>query len=166
MLSTPTVSMGTWVGHDDNRQMGHQKNTYLISGDFVAHIANKVASDNPSLFGNGQKFQLDSSVKKEEVLKSTGTKAGKIKVDGRTYDVNGEKTESLWATSKGAPSPSYYFAIPGQSLVKSLSGDQLKTIKSDYEAAWKKILGSGIAAPKNVSDDTTVETKEETKKGD
>jgi penicillin-binding protein len=159
MLSTPTVSMGTWVGHDDNRQMGHQKATFSVSGNFIAHITNKVASDNPNLFGNGQTFQLDPSVNQEKVVKSTGTKSGKIKVNGKTYSVSGEKTTSLWATKEGAPQPSYYFGIPSQSLVKTLSGEQLSTLENDYEAAWLKVLGRRISGPKDLNADTTVETK-------
>ena len=126
MLSTPRLTLGGWIGHDDNRPLakgaGHYRNA-----NYMAHLVNAIQQAEPGIWGN-ERFNLDPSVTKSQVLKSTGEKAGKVTINGKEVTVSGSTVTSYWATKEGAPATTYRFAIGGSD--------------ADYQNAWKSILGS------------------------
>ena len=131
MLSTPRLTLGGWLGHDDNRPMakgaGHYRNA-----KYMAYLVNAIQQAEPGVWGN-ERFNLDSSVTQSQVLRSTGQKPGKVSVNGRTVDLSGSTVTSYWATKTGAPTTSYHFAIGGS--------------EADYQNAWSSIIGSFSSTP-------------------
>ncbi|RXX21712.1 penicillin-binding protein PBP1B [Streptococcus oralis] len=131
MLSTPRLTLGGWIGHDDNRPLakgaGHYRNA-----NYMAHLVNAIQQVEPGIWGN-ERFNLDPSVTKSQVLKSTGEKAGKVTINGKEVNVSGSTVTSYWATKEGAPVTTYRFAIGGSD--------------ADYQNAWKSILGSLPSLP-------------------
>ena len=126
MLSTPRLTLGGWLGHDDNRPLakgaGHYRNA-----NYMAHLVNAIQQAEPGIWGN-ERFNLDSSVTKSQVLKSTGQKPGKVSINEKEVDISGSTVTSYWATKEGAPVTTYRFAIGGSD--------------ADYQNAWKSILGN------------------------
>ena len=126
MLSTPRLTLGGWLGHDDNRPMakgaGHYRNA-----KYMAHLVNAIQQAEPGVWGN-ERFNLDSSVTQSQVLRSTGQKPGKVSVNGKTVDLSGSTVTSYWANKAGAPTTSYHFAIGGS--------------ESDYQNAWSSIVST------------------------
>ena len=126
MLSTPRLTLGGWLGHDDNRPLakgaGHYRNA-----NYMAHLVNAIQQAEPGIWGN-ERFNLDFSVTKSQVLKSTGQKPGKVSINGKEVDISGSTVTSYWATKEGAPVTTYRFAIGGSD--------------ADYQNAWKSILGN------------------------
>ena len=126
MLSTPRLTLGGWLGHDDNQPLakgaGHYRNA-----NYMAHLVNAIQQAEPGIWGN-ERFNLDSSVTKSQVLKSTGQKPGKVSINGKEVDISGSTVTSYWATKEGAPVTTYRFAIGGSD--------------ADYQNAWKSILGN------------------------
>ena len=126
MLSTPRLTLGGWLGYDDNRPLakgaGHYRNA-----NYMAHLVNAIQQAEPGIWGN-ERFNLDSSVTKSQVLKSTGQKPGKVSINGKEVDISGSTVTSYWATKEGAPVTTYRFAIGGSD--------------ADYQNAWKSILGN------------------------
>ena len=126
MLSTPRLTLGGWLGHDDNRPMakgaGHYRNA-----NYMAHLVNAIQEAEPGVWGN-ERFNLDSSVTQSQVLRSTGQKPGKVTVNGKTVDLSGSTVTSYWANKAGAPTTSYHFAIGGS--------------ESDYQNAWSSIVST------------------------
>ena len=126
MLSTPRLTLGGWLGHDDNRPMakgaGHYRNA-----KYMAHLVNAIQQAEPGVWGN-ERFNLDSSVTQSQVLRSTGQKPGKVSVNGKTVDLSGSTVTSYWANKAGAPMTSYHFAIGGS--------------EADYQNAWSSIVST------------------------
>ena len=126
MLSTPRLTLGGWLGHDDNRPMakgaGHYRNA-----KYMAHLVNAIQQAEPGVWGN-ERFNLDSSVTQSQVLRSTGQKPGQVSVNGKTVDLSGSTVTSYWANKAGAPMTSYHFAIGGS--------------ESDYQNAWSSIVST------------------------
>lgn len=126
MLSTPRLTLGGWLGHDDNRPMakgaGHYRNA-----KYMAYLVNAIQQAEPGVWGN-ERFNLDSSVTQSQVLRSTGQKPGKVSVNGKTVDLSGSTVTSYWANKAGAPTTSYHFAIGGN--------------ESDYQNAWSSIVST------------------------
>ena len=126
MLSTPRLTLGGWLGHDDNRPLakgaGHYRNA-----NYMAHLVNAIQQAEPGIWGN-DRFSLDPSVTKSQVLKSTGGKPGKVTINDKEVTVSGSTVTSYWASKEGAPATTYRFAIGGSD--------------ADYQNAWKSILGS------------------------
>ena len=126
MLSTPRLTLGGWLGHDDNHPMakgaGHYRNA-----KYMAYLVNAIQQAEPGVWGN-ERFNLDSSVTQSQVLRSTGQKPGKVSVNGKTVDLSGSTVTSYWANKTGAPTTSYHFAIGGS--------------EADYQNAWSSIIGS------------------------
>ena len=126
MLSTPRLTLGGWLGHDDNRPMakgaGHYRNA-----NYMAHLVNAIQEAEPGVWGN-ERFNLDSSVTQSQVLRSTGQKPGQVSVNGKTVDLSGSTVTSYWANKAGAPMTSYHFAIGGS--------------ESDYQNAWSSIVST------------------------
>ena len=126
MLSTPRLTLGGWLGHDDNRPMakgaGHYRNA-----KYMAYLVNAIQQAEPGVWGN-EHFNLDSSVTQSQVLRSTGQKPGKVSVNGKTVDLSGSTVTSYWANKAGAPTTSYHFAIGGSD--------------ADYQNAWSSIVST------------------------
>ena len=126
MLSTPRLTLGGWLGHDDNRPMakgaGHYRNA-----KYMAYLVNAIQQAEPGVWGN-ERFNLDSSVTQSQVLRSTGQKPGKVSVNGKTVDLSSSTVTSYWANKAGAPTTSYHFAIGGS--------------EADYQNAWSSIVST------------------------
>lgn len=133
MLSTPRLTLGGWLGHDDNHPMakgaGHYRNA-----KYMAYLVNAIQQAEPGVWGN-ERFSLDSSVTQSQVLRSTGQKPGKVSVNGKTVDLSGSTVTSYWANKAGAPTTSYHFAIGGS--------------EADYQNAWSSIIGSFSSTQSN-----------------
>ncbi|MFS9010011.1 penicillin-binding protein PBP1B [Streptococcus infantis] len=125
MVSTPRLTLGGWVGHDDNSSLA--QGAYYRNAKYMAHLVNAIQQAAPSAWGS-ERFKLDSSVTSSQVLKSTGQKPGKVTINGKEINLSGETVTSYWANQAGAPTTSYKFAIGGSD--------------SDYQNAWNTILGS------------------------
>ena len=126
MLSTPKLTLGGWIGHDDNHSLSRRAG-YSNNSNYMAHLVNAIQESEPGIWGN-ERFSLDPSVVKSEVLKSTGQKPGKVSVAGKEVEVTGSTVTSYWANKAGAPTTSYRFAIGGSD--------------ADYQNAWSSIVGS------------------------
>ena len=126
MLSTPKLTLGGWIGHDDNHSLSRRAG-YSNNSNYMAHLVNAIQESEPGIWGN-ERFSLDPSVVKSEVLKSTGQKPGKVSVEGKEVEVTGSTVTSYWANKAGAPATSYRFAIGGSDM--------------DYQNAWSSIVGS------------------------
>ena len=126
MLSTPKLTLGGWIGHDDNHSLSRRAG-YSNNSNYMAHLVNAIQESEPGIWGN-ERFSLDPSVVKSEVLKSTGQKPGKVSVEGKEVEVTGSTVTSYWANKAGAPTTSYRFAIGGSD--------------ADYQNAWSSIMGS------------------------
>ena len=140
ILSTPRLTLGGWLGHDDNRPMakgaGHYRNA-----KYMAHLVNAIQEAEPGVWGN-ERFNLDSSVTQSQVLRSTGQKPGQVTVNGKTVDLSGSTVTSYWANKAGAPTTSYHFAIGGS--------------ESDYQNAWSSIIGSFSSTPSSSSSSSSI----------
>ena len=123
MLSKSTL--GAWTGHDDNHSMT-PLSSYNNTANYMANLVNAINQADPSIFGGGQRFALDQSVIKSQVLASTGERPGQVNVNGRNISLGGQTVTSYWAKN-GAPATTYRFAIGGSD--------------ADYQNAWSSILG-------------------------
>lgn len=126
MLSTPRMTLGGWIGHDDNSSMAALTG-YNNNAAYMAYMVNAIYQADPNAWGVGDKFTLDPSVIKSDVLKATGEKAGSVTVNGRSINLSGQTVPSYWAKN-GPPVTSYRFGIGGTD--------------SDYQKAWAAILGN------------------------
>ena len=146
MLSTPRLTLGGWLGHDDNRPMakgaGHYRNA-----KYMAHLVNAIQQAEPGVWGN-ERFNLDSSVTQSQVLRSTGQKPGKVSVNGKTVDLSGATVTSYWANKAGAPTTSYHFAIGGS--------------EADYQNAWSSIIGSFSSTPSSSNSSSSTSSSSST----
>ena len=138
MLSTPRLTLGGWLGHDDNRPLGKGAGHYR-NAKYMAHLVNAIQQAAPSSWGS-ERFKLDSSVTSSQVLKSTGQKPGKVTINGKEINVTGEMITSYWANQNGAPTTTYKFAIGGSD--------------ADYQNAWNTILGSLPKASSSTSNNS------------
>lgn len=125
MVSTPRLTLGGWIGHDDNTSM-QALTGYNNNANYMAHLVNAIDQADATIWGVGDRFTLDKSIIKSEVLKSTGERPGQVTVNGRSLTLNGAMTSSYWAKN-GAPVTQYHFAIGGSD--------------ADYQQAWAQILG-------------------------
>lgn len=124
MLSTPKVTLGTWVGNDDNSEM-YVWTGYYNNSQYVAYLVNALYNVKSDMFSG--KFELDNSVISSNVVSSTGQRAGTVQVNGRQVTIGGATTTSYWAKN-GAPVTNYNFMVGGTD--------------SDKRQAWNTIIGS------------------------
>lgn len=110
IVSTPTITLGTWTGRDDNKPMndgaGNRTATYM------AYLAARIYQVNPTIFGEDEKFELSDDVKQIKVSDFTGLKPGKVSHNGTNYQVPSGETTSLWAKD-GPADNAYEFGIGG-----------------------------------------------------
>ena len=137
MVSTRKLTLGGWIGHDDNRPLGRGAGHYR-NANYMAHLVNAIQQAAPSVWGN-ERFNLDPSVTKSQVLKSTGQKPGKVTISGNEVEISGSTVTSYWANKEGAPPTTYRFAIGGSD--------------ADYQNAWTSILGA-LPTPSTSSSST------------
>ncbi len=137
MVSTRKLTLGGWIGHDDNRPLGRGAGHYR-NANYMAHLVNAIQQVAPSVWGN-ERFNLDPSVTKSQVLKSTGQKPGKVTISGNEVEISGSTVTSYWANKEGAPTTTYRFAIGGSD--------------ADYQNAWTSILGA-LPTPSTSSSST------------
>ena len=128
MLSTPRLTLGGWMGHDDNRSLENLAG-YYRNAKYMAYLVNAIQQASPSAWGK-ERFSLDPSVTSSQVLKSTGQKPGRVNLNGKDYEVSGETVTSYWANKAGAPTTTFRFAIGGTD--------------ADYRHAWNVIIGNLI----------------------
>ena len=126
MLSTPKMTLGGWIGHDDNTSMAALTG-YNNNAAYMAYMVNAIYEADPNAWGVGDRFNLDSSVIHSSVLKATGERPGTVTVNGRSITLSGPTVTSYWAKN-GAPTTSYRFGIGATD--------------SDYQKAWSAILGN------------------------
>ena len=124
MLSTPKVTLGTWVGNDDNSEM-YVWTGYYNNSQYVAYLVDALYNVKSDMFSG--KFELDRSVISSNVVSSTGQRAGTVQVNGRQVTIGGATTTSYWAKN-GAPVTNYNFMVGGTD--------------SDKHQAWNTIIGS------------------------
>ncbi|MDG4525284.1 penicillin-binding protein [Streptococcus suis] len=124
MLSTPKVTLGTWVGNDDNSEM-YVWTGYYNNSQYVAYLVDALYNFKSDMFSG--KFELDNSVISSNVVSSTGQRAGTVQVNGRRVTIGGATTTSYWAKN-GAPVTNYNFMVGGTD--------------SDKRQAWNTIIGS------------------------
>ncbi|WP_057491214.1 penicillin-binding protein PBP1B [Streptococcus orisasini] len=125
ILSTPKTTLGGWAGHDNNTSLSAMSG-YNNNAQYMAHLVNAINQADPSVLGVDQRFGLDPSVIKANVLKSTGLKPATVNVNGKNISVSGATTTSYWAKN-GPGNTVYKFAIGGTD--------------SDYQKAWSSIGG-------------------------
>ena len=124
MLSTPKVTLGTWVGNDDNSEM-YVWTGYYNNSQYVAYLVDALYNVKSDMFSG--KFELDRNVISSNVVSSTGQRAGTVQVNGRQVTIGGATTTSYWAKN-GAPVTNYNFMVGGTD--------------SDKRQAWNTIIGS------------------------
>ncbi|HEM3690412.1 TPA: penicillin-binding protein [Streptococcus suis] len=124
MLSTPKVTLGTWVGNDDNSEM-YVWTGYYNNSQYVAYLVDALYNVKSDMFSG--KFELDNSVISSNVVSSTGQRAGTVQVNGRRVTIGGATTTSYWAKN-GAPVTNYNFMVGGTD--------------SDKRQAWNTIIRS------------------------
>lgn len=122
MLATPTVTLGSWAGHDDNASLRRTGSGY--NSRYVANLVAAIHQADPSIFGVGQRFELAPDVIASTVLTSTGQQAGTATVNGRQVTLSGNITTSYW-TINGAPTANYDFMIGGTTSDKQKAWDSL-----------------------------------------
>lgn len=110
IVSTPTITLGSWTGRDDNQPMADGAGTR--TANYMAYLAGRIYQVNPSIFGTSEKFELSDDVKQVKVADFTGLKAGKVTHNGTTYQVPSGETTSLWAKD-GPADNTYEFGIGG-----------------------------------------------------
>ena len=125
ILSTPKTTLGGWAGHDNNTSLKSMSG-YNNNAQYMAYLVNAINQADPNVWGTNQRFSLDSSVIKANVLKSTGLKPATVNINGKTISVGGATTTSYWAKN-GPGNTVYKFAIGGTD--------------SDYQKAWSSIGG-------------------------
>lgn len=110
IVSTPTITLGSWTGRDDNQPMADGAGTR--TANYMAYLAGRIYQVNPTIFGTSEKFELSDDVKQVKVADFTGLKAGKVTHNGTTYQVPSGETTSLWAKD-GPADNTYEFGIGG-----------------------------------------------------
>ena len=126
MLSTPNLTLGGWIGHDNNASLAPLTG-YNNNANYMANLANAIYQADPAAWGVQDRFTLDGSVISSSVLKATGQRPGRVNVNGREIDLTGQTVTSYWAKN-GAPQTTYRFAIGGSD--------------SDYQNAWASMIGN------------------------
>lgn len=110
IVSTPTITLGTWTGRDDNKPMND--NAGNRTATYMAYLAGRIYQVNPNVFGENEKFELSDDVKQVKVSDFTGLKPGKVSHNGTNYQVPSGETTSLWAKD-GPADNTYEFGIGG-----------------------------------------------------
>lgn len=129
--STPSITMSSWIGYDDNTPMYQNWNKQNMI--YWSYMTNYVYQRNPDIFDASSKFTLDSTVRKEKVSEFTGQKEGTVRVDN-SYNVylKGSKTVTSLYADQGPSDSQFRFGIGGTD--------------ANYKQAWEK-FGSSLTSP-------------------
>lgn len=111
--STPAVTMSSWIGYDDMKismpDSWNKQNMY-----YWAYVTNYVYQSHPEIFGVNEKFTLDPTVHRQQVVEFTGEKPGSFNTDGYDMNMSHAKTKtSLYSEGSGAPDARFKFGIGG-----------------------------------------------------
>ncbi len=136
IVSTPSVTISSWAGHDDNTAM--DSNARKRSSRYLANIINEVYRANPTIFGTNEKFELSSDVMKKKVAAFTGQTAGKVTVDKKSIDTPSKTVESLWAKN-GPKKSTFKFGVGGTD--------------ENYKDYWKTVNSYNQANPAKKEDE-------------
>lgn len=120
--STPTVTLSSWVGYDDNHEMSN--NTRKASMTYWVQLANAIHQADENILGLDEEFTLADDVVTEEVSSQTGTKFGSFTYKGQTYKVGGKKVKAYATDSSTFKDPTYKFGVGGT--------------LSNYQNSWKQ----------------------------
>lgn len=110
IISSPTFTLGTWTGHDDNTPLS--PNSGNNTGVYVANLVNAIYNANPNLFDTKKRFTLTKDVIKAKVSDLTGEKPGKFTYKGKNYTIQGPTKDSYY-TKKSIPNSQYKFGYGG-----------------------------------------------------
>ncbi|HBM6132304.1 TPA: penicillin-binding protein, partial [Enterococcus faecium] len=110
IVSTPSITISSWAGHDDNTGMDSQAR--IRSANYLANLINQAYQANPEIFGTDEKFDLSSDVMKKKVSGFTGQTAGKVTVNKKSIQTPGKTVESLWAKN-GPKKSAFKFGVGG-----------------------------------------------------
>lgn len=143
--STPTITLSTWIGIDDNTPMYESWGNNNMK--YWAYLAYGAYEVNPDLLAPQQKFELDNSVIQAKVSDFTGQKLGDMMYKEQLKKVPGKEITSYYATG-GPDNSSYHFGIGGT--------------EKDYEEAWKKAPKPALPKTKEDKTDKEDRTKKET----
>jgi penicillin-binding protein len=110
IVSTPTITLGSWTGYDNNAQMS--PTGYLNGGSYLANVANAIYYANPNVFDTNRKFELDKDVIKSQVSAFTGELPGRITYNGYNFTTPGGTVTSYYAKD-GAKPTQYKFGYGG-----------------------------------------------------
>ncbi|MGX7173657.1 transglycosylase domain-containing protein [Enterococcus ratti] len=130
IVSTPSITISSWSGHDDNTSMDTQARKR--SSRYLANMINQIYYVNPSIFGIKDKFELSSDVMKKKVAAFTGQNPGKVTIDKRTIHTPNKTIESLWAKN-GPKDTTFKFGVGGT--------------EENYKAYWKTAYAFARANP-------------------
>ncbi len=122
IVSTPSVTISGWSGHDDNLAMTSAAGKR--TANYMANLINRIYQTNPDIFGKNEKFELSSDVIKKKVSSFTGELSGKVEVDDKKVQTPKKEVESLWAKNGPAKS-TFHFGIGGTD--------------DDYKDYWSKV---------------------------
>lgn len=137
IVSTPRITVGQWVGFDNNYGVIHNL-TYQNSNGYVwersqrffAYTLNAINHVKPDLFNTAEQFSPQpSSVITSSVLKTTGTAPGDLEMtDNSKIAITGDMHSDYFLKARPAFPLSYYFS-PGASddVLDKFWKEQLKT---------------------------------------
>lgn len=150
--STPSITMSSWIGYDDNTEMYDTWNKQNMV--YWSYMTNYVYQRSPEIFGENEKFTIDPSVKKVKVSEFTGQKEGPVKVDGgSTVNLRGSKTVTSLYSGDYAKDSTFRFGIGGTD--------------SQYQNAWRNFgRGGSSSTEKPKTNDSNKKKPKETKKDD
>ncbi|MEE6714995.1 transglycosylase domain-containing protein [Schleiferilactobacillus harbinensis] len=165
--STPGITMASWIGYDNF--WGHAYNLTdagtNINQALWARVANEVYKVDPEAFQLNKTFSRPDTVKSISVLEKTGLPAGTITYKGKSTDVTGTRTTSLF--NDFTPSSTRFeFGIGGTTKNYNLFWANFFGAKNGYGTVTK-YTGKTIRDPNDkvgdVSDyDATDESGSET----
>ena len=122
IASTPKVTLGSWVGYDNNKKMSDKVRDNNTK--YWVQLVQAVYKTKPEVLGLDQKFKLNDEVVKEKVSSQTGTLFGHCYHDGTKYTVGGKKVEAYGNSDLAFKKPTFRFGIGGT--------------EEQYITAWKK----------------------------
>ena len=160
--STPGITMATWMGYDNFYGNQHvlSDNASAINLSYWSSLANTIHTNQPGLLKLSQSMKKPSGVKSHSVLESTGTKSGKVTVDGSQISLSGNTITALFNDSD-ADKATEKFAIGGTDKNYKLFYDHLSGISNGYGTTVKvdskgNVLdGSGKIVTDDEDSDTT-----------
>ncbi|QFG47219.1 penicillin-binding protein [Lapidilactobacillus dextrinicus] len=160
--STPGITMATWMGYDNFYGNQHSLGTTAssINLGYWSTMANAIYSNQPDLLKLNKSMSKPSGVKSHSVLESTGTKDGKVTVDGNTINLKGNTVTALFNDDEASDAKAK-FAIGGTDKNYKLFYDHYSGISNAYGQSIKMdAKGNVLDSSGNIvtdDDDTTTD---------